>query len=230
MESVERLLKLARNEIGTREEPAGSNRVKYNTAYYGREVSGSEYAWCAVFVWWLFRQAGLSHLYYQGEKTAYVPALLSQARRAGLTVKVPQPGDLICFDFDGNGRADHVGICESFDGEVVTTIDGNTGTQQEANGGCVMRRRRKKQYILGVIRPPYEEVEETVTEEQFDQMMAQYLRRQGLQAPSDWSEEARAWAEEHQLISGNEQGEKQYKKFCTREELVQILYNLEGGA
>ena len=56
---MQTLLELARGELGTRESPAGSNRVKYNTAYYGREVSGAAYPWCCVFIWWLFREAGL---------------------------------------------------------------------------------------------------------------------------------------------------------------------------
>ena len=37
----EEILALAKRQLGVREEPMGSNRVKYNTAYYGREVSGS---------------------------------------------------------------------------------------------------------------------------------------------------------------------------------------------
>ena len=41
MATGEELLALARRELGTREQPSGSNRVKYNTEYYGREVSGS---------------------------------------------------------------------------------------------------------------------------------------------------------------------------------------------
>jgi len=39
-----------RSQIGVKESPANSNKVKYNTAFYGREVSGSDYPWCAVFV------------------------------------------------------------------------------------------------------------------------------------------------------------------------------------
>ncbi len=46
--------------------------MKYNTAYYGREVSG-KYPWCAVFVWWVFREAGAPELYYGGGETAYCP-------------------------------------------------------------------------------------------------------------------------------------------------------------
>ena len=68
---VTKLLKLARQELGEREYPPNSNNIKYNTAYYGKEVSGSNLAWCAVFVWWLFRECGMSELYYGGKKTAY---------------------------------------------------------------------------------------------------------------------------------------------------------------
>ena len=39
--TAERIVSAARAEIGVKESPANSNRVKYNTAYYGREVSGS---------------------------------------------------------------------------------------------------------------------------------------------------------------------------------------------
>ena len=39
--TAERIISAARAEIGVKESPANSNRVKYNTAYYGREVSGS---------------------------------------------------------------------------------------------------------------------------------------------------------------------------------------------
>ena len=57
MATAEKILEIARSQIGTRESPANSDNVKYNTAYYGREVSG-KYPWCAVFVWWVFREAG----------------------------------------------------------------------------------------------------------------------------------------------------------------------------
>lgn len=48
------LLKIAAAEVGTKEVPANSNNVKYNTWYYGKVVSGSAYAWCAAFVCWCF--------------------------------------------------------------------------------------------------------------------------------------------------------------------------------
>ena len=38
--TAEKILEAARGELGVKESPAGSNRVKYNTAYYDKEVSG----------------------------------------------------------------------------------------------------------------------------------------------------------------------------------------------
>ena len=106
--TVERLLSTARKELGTKEQPADSNRVKYNTAYYGREVSGGSYAWCAVFLWWCFREAGASELYSGGGKTAYCPTLLSYHRAQA--VSDYRPGDVIFFNFDGKKNAQHVGL------------------------------------------------------------------------------------------------------------------------
>lgn len=156
--TADKILNIAQCELGVKEEPAGSNTVKYNTAYYGREVSGSTYAWCAAFVWWVFRQAGASSLYYGGGKTAYCPTLLSYHKGLGEGVHGNyRPGDIIFFNFSGGTSASHVGICESWDGTFITTIDGNTGTDSESNGGAVMRRRRSAKYIVGAYRPYHSE-------------------------------------------------------------------------
>lgn len=164
--TAQKLLELARAETGTKENPANSNNVKYNTAYYGREVSGSNYAWCAVFIWWLFQQAGAPELYYGGSKTAYCPTLLAYHKGRGQAVTDYQPGDIIFFNFSGKTTAAHVGLCEAWDGQYITTIDGNTGEGNEANGGAVMRRKRAKKYIVGAYRPDYAEGEIDLTEEQ----------------------------------------------------------------
>ncbi len=171
--TAEKILEIARREIGAKESPAGSNRVKYNTAYYGREISGSKYAWCAVFVWWCFRQAGAAKLYYGGKKTAYCPALLAFHQKQGVS-GVYKPGDIIFFNFSGKTNAAHVGICESWDGQYITTIDGNTGSGNDANGGAVMRRKRDKKYIVGAYRPRYEEENSMLTYEQWKEYMARY--------------------------------------------------------
>ena len=63
-----------------------------------------------------------------------------------------------------------------------------------------------------------------MTQEKFNQMMDAWIAEQAKKDASDWSAEARAWAEEAGLISGDTEGKKMYKKNLTREELVMVLY------
>ena len=53
-QTAAKLLRIAAAEVGVTEYPSGSNKVKYNTWFYGKVVSGSAYPWCAVFVCWCF--------------------------------------------------------------------------------------------------------------------------------------------------------------------------------
>ena len=138
---------MATSQIGYQANPDNSN--KYNKEYYGYECG---YAWCVVFVWWVFYHCGLPNLFYGGKKTASCGTLFNYYKSWGqiVTSKIPQPGDLVEFTFDGVQHC-HIGICESFDGTYVTTIDGNTSeTASQSNGGQVLRRKRNKSCIYGL--------------------------------------------------------------------------------
>lgn len=65
------------------------------------------------------------------------------------------PGDLVFFQFDNDAASDHIGIIEKDNGDTITTIEGNTSPNSDANGGAVMRRTRKKSLIMAVARPKY---------------------------------------------------------------------------
>ena len=155
-DNVEKLLNIARKELGTKEYPENSNNVKYNTDYYGREVSGSAYPWCCAFVWWVFKKAGMSKIFCDGKKTALCEYVRGHMKNHTMT---PQPGDLAIYQFDSDPQADHIGIVESVnaDGSFVA-IEGNTRVGNDSNGGEVMRRTRKKSSVICFVRPNYEEV------------------------------------------------------------------------
>ena len=68
------------------------------------------------------------------------------------------------------------------------------------------------------------EEEEEMTQEKFNAMMDTWIAEQAQQDASDWSAEARAWAEGAGLIAGDETGRKMYKKHLTREEFITVLY------
>ena len=158
MATVSELLDIARRQIGVKECPPNSNNVRYNTWYYGREVSGSAYPWCMVFVQWVFDQAKVK----LPIRTASCGALMRAAQAAGCWVTGDyRPGDVVIYDFPGGAKTDHCGIVESVDGTYISAIEGNTSSTSDADGGAVERRARKFSQIVGAVRPSYDkEVEE----------------------------------------------------------------------
>ena len=106
-------------------------------------------AWCAIFVWYVFQACGVSNLFYDGQRTAYVPTLWNWAKNKKLTANVPRPGDLVIFDWNKNGAADHVGIVERVTDSTLYTIEGNVDDAVQA-----MTRPLNDQ-IMGYIRPDY---------------------------------------------------------------------------
>lgn len=81
------------------------------------------------------------------------------------------------------------------------------------------------------IEPPKVEVkeEEEVTQADFNKMMETYLADLAKKEASSWSKDARAWAEGNGLISGDSNGNRMYKKFITREEMVSVLQRALSG-
>ena len=157
MAYAETIIKKAKSYVGYKESPPNSNSCIFNKDYYGYNVSGPAYPWCCTFVWDIFRMCGASDLFYGGNKTASCTAVLNWGKTAGLIVKEGQAGDIILFDWDGSGDADHIGFIKErkTDGSYIT-IEGNTQlTGDQSNGGEVMERNRSS-CIRAIIRPKYE--------------------------------------------------------------------------
>ena len=72
------------------------------------------------------------------------------------------------------------------------------------------------------------EEEEEMTQEQFNTMMNEYLVEQAKKEPDNWSAQARDWVEKNKIMNGDANGNRMYKKFITREEIAQVLFNLNG--
>ncbi len=154
---------LAATQVGISESPPNSNNVRYNTWYYGREVSGGSYPWCMVFVQWVFAQLGVA----LPQRTASCGALMRAAQMSGQWVTEDyRPGDVVIYDFPGGAATDHCGIVESVTGSGVVAIEGNTGSGSDADGGQVQRRSRAWSVIVGAVRA--KDLMEEVTEEMVD--------------------------------------------------------------
>lgn len=158
--TADTIIRTAESYLGTVEKP--NNNVIFNTEYYGREVNGSAYPWCCVFVWYVFQKSGASKIFFDGKKTAYCPTLMEWARSKCQLVKTPKKGDVVFFNFNGKTRADHVGIVEAVspNGDLLT-IEGNTSSTNNNNGGQVAQRTRKMSNVVGIWRPAYYSVSES---------------------------------------------------------------------
>ena len=208
------LLALARKELGVKESPAGSNNVKYNTAYYGQEVwdgkAGGKYPWCMVFQWWVFQEASVPELFYGGKKTASCGTLMDYARSHGQLVTFDYaPGDLLFLRFNTKRTTpEHVGILKEIRANgTFVTIEGNTGLEDDANGGQVQQRVRYGWQVLSAYRPHYDKEEATVDNN-----------------PSASHKEGVEWAVKNGILRGNGNGDLMLRQNVTREQLCTMLH------
>lgn len=163
MSTAKELLAIAAGELGTKESPAGSNKVKY-AGWYGLQGQ----PWCVMFIMWVFAQGGVA----LPARTASCGALMRAAKAAGMWVTSNyKPGDVVIYDFPGGAATDHCGIVESATAAAVTAIEGNTAVDNDSDGGEVMRRTRAIRQVVGAVRPVFEE--ET---EEDDAVRYQYLK------------------------------------------------------
>ena len=111
----------------------------------GSSPNDGTYAWCSVFAWYVWREAGVSDLSGLGTfakdfKTYGVNHGTWHPAHNGY---VPQPGDAIVFDWEQDGVIDHVGLVISNSSGTLTTIEGNWGdrvsqnTRQESSSSTV---------------------------------------------------------------------------------------------
>ena len=163
---ADKIIEIAKAEIGVTESPKNSNKQKY-----GKEYGVNGTAWCCQFVWWVFKHAGASALFYGGGKTAWVPSVRKHYTQKGKWIRrgngTPKSGDIIIFgNRDDSGSGKHIGIVTKVTSSTVYTIEGNTTKSGfSANGGMVAAKSysRSNANIAGYCSIDYDdEVKETV--------------------------------------------------------------------
>lgn len=155
---------------GTKESPAGSNNVIFNTRFYGREVKDGfdlqgkpnkscTYAWCFTSVSEIFIEAGF-HLGNIGYRrgAAGVPYAKERIKQWGTIVPLgsAQPGDIVLIDFKKDGKWDHVGILKKL-ASSLEIWEGNTSRDNagsQSNGGeyCLKTRSLATMDVV-IVRP-----------------------------------------------------------------------------
>ena len=96
--------------------------------------------WCAIFVSWCADQCGYLDagvLPKMEGVRPYVDWFIERGQWQGRDYE-PSPGDIIFFDWESDGLADHVGIVEKVEDGLIYTVEGNSGDR------CVENR-----YYLG---------------------------------------------------------------------------------
>ncbi len=214
--SLSKMIELARGELGTTEDPAGSNMTKYGKVYGMNGVP-----WCVIFLWWIFNKAGERMAFFGGGKTASCSVLLRWYREQGLTVPVEDvsPGDIVLLNFHGEAEPEHCGLVtdvlhDSILGNVIWTIEGNTSSADgsQSNGGMVCEKQRYPRQIIAVCRPQYQPEPEVVDD-----------------ITGHWAEKYVRWCLDKGLMKGYPDGGFRPDKPVTRAELAAVLRRITEG-
>ena len=218
--SKEKVIEIARLELGVTENPPGSNRVKYWDAY---DPAFQGQPWCVAFLWWCFREAGERMAFFGGGKTASCGTLLRWYKEQGLTVPVEdvKVGDIVILNFHGTKDTEHCGLVVGksdlthfYTGEPysVWTIEGNTSPSDgsQSNGGMVCEKTRYPSQIVAVCRPQYKAEEPEVKDD----------------ITGHWAEDNIRWCIAHGLMTGYPDGSFKPDQYVTRAELATVIRRL----
>ena len=162
--SLEAIIEVAKKEIGTIEGP------KDNETIYGAYTKSNFQPWCGSFIMWCANEAVV-----KVPNTVYTPAGADAFKKMKRWFEgedaQPQAGDIVYFDFPGDGvdRISHVGIVAKVDAKngIIICIEGNTagnpkGDQRNGGETCkkerAFRKNNAKKLLMGVVgwgRPDY---------------------------------------------------------------------------
>ena len=139
----ELLLELARGYIGVEQ---FDDRHQYMVNQYNsgpRSYSGYRVHtwddWCDIFVSSMFQMTGIIDLI---GKEAYVPYHIRLLKQRGIWIgkSTPQPGDIVTFDWNVDGIADHIAIIEKVeDDKISRKIYNSSITLEEVKNKKIQR-------------------------------------------------------------------------------------------
>lgn len=145
--------------------------------------------WCMCFISMCFDIAGeadaLRGLFYNTD------TYKSKNRDRMVSIANAQPGDVVLFDWHGDGVTDHVGIVEkNLGGGRLQTIEGNTsagnaGSQSAGNG--VWRRIRYEDDIDSIFRPLYSGTSTSSVTSRTETDGQEMLEVDGIAGPRTWA-------------------------------------------
>jgi hypothetical protein len=164
----QKLIEIAKSEVGVTETPRNSNTgtrvLEYQRA---TNLEGTGWPYCAAFVCWCIREWGqlpevrdalkmtVEEFASWRPKTAAAYGFHEWAEKRNLTVfdENSNPGeailhaaDIVTFDFS------HIGLVENDQGNVLLTVEGNTDASGSREGGGVYAKTRPRSLARKFIR------------------------------------------------------------------------------
>lgn len=164
---VNELIKTARGQVGTTRKKI--NNVKYNTSYYGHKVSGEEFKWCVVFLWWCMQVCNVPMSVFPKSASVFAVRDWFKERNRFFPVPTkPMKGDLVIFSYS------HIGlVAQLLPDKQILTIEGN-----QADAVRKVTHSRSETTIAGYCRPAYHMVQEVdVTEAELRKVVSEEITR-----------------------------------------------------
>ena len=217
--TVKQFITTAYSDLGYKESPYGSNKTKF-----GEWIGLQGQPWCMSAVQYWAYKAGVQLPARTGSCTVFKDAAIKAGQWVTSDYKT---GDIVIFQWKNGLR--HCGIVVSVATNILKTIEGNTAVGNDSNGGEVMLRNRTTEFVLGAVRPTFEQEVVNVDYEQFLKLLNEYRSELRDNDSNAYSEEARNWAISTGLIQGNgttPDGQPNYMwaDFLTREQFITVLY------
>lgn len=129
----ENLIAVAKTQLGYKESELDfiidDDGVMHGYTRYGHWYGARYSEWCAMFASFCLNYAEIPQSYFPRE--ANCNNWVSTLKQLGLYQKAseaePAVGDLVFFDYENDGRADHVGIVSAVNAGKIEVIEGNVG-------------------------------------------------------------------------------------------------------
>ena len=86
---------------------------------------GKQFNWCAVFVSWCARQAGVPESVIKTNSLASGLTCNFGEKKYNFGTRAPQVGDILYIDNDSDPEADHVALVYKVDSQYIYSIEGN---------------------------------------------------------------------------------------------------------
>jgi len=140
-----KIVEVALGEVGYVEGP------KDNETKYGAFTKHNFQPWCGSFILWCAKKSGVTI----PNVVSVIDGMKAFQEMDRLRDK-PRVGDLAFFNFTKGTIPQHVGlVVEVNQANVITCVEGNTSSKNNANGGQVEKKPRSTIFVLAYGRPKY---------------------------------------------------------------------------